>query len=138
MNCADIVEVVPYAISSDSGKASLFIPDNDGFVGRYSLQPGRGTRTVEVNRMTLEQLIRESGLVEVGLIKIDCQGSEYEILFGTCPSIFSKIQQIIVECEVFPDHHSWTQGNLKAYLRDVGFNVTVEGNMLYAWQPRSV
>jgi FkbM family methyltransferase len=125
------VEIVPKAISGKAGKASLIIPDNDTFSGRYSLYPGRGERSIEVTLITLEDLIREANLNEIDVLKIDCQGSEYEILYGNA-GVLSKVQQIIVECEIFPDNIHWSQGELEIFLRDLGFDVVSEANLLYA------
>lgn len=131
LNHTTNVQIIPHAISNEAGKASLIIPDNDNFSGRYSLHPGRGTRSIEVTCVTLESLVREAHLTEIDLIKIDCQGSEYEILLGSA-GILSHVRQIIVECERFPDHPHWSQSKLEVFLRDLGFDVVNEANMLYA------
>lgn len=132
LNRATNIEIIPNAVSSNTGKASLILPDNDAFVGRYSLHPGRGKRTIEVTCVSLEDIIREAHLTDIDLIKLDCQGSEYEILYGASMGTLSQVRQIIVECELFPNHPRWSQSELGIFLRDSGFNVVNDGNMLYA------
>lgn len=131
LNHTTNVEVISDAISNKAGKASLIIPDNATFVGRFSLHPGRGRRSIEVNCITLADLVREARLTDIDLIKIDCQGSEYEILYGGV-GVLSRVRQIIVECEQFPNHPRWSQSELQIFLRDLGFDVINETNVLYA------
>ena len=125
------VEIVSHAISGKAGKAPLIIPENNTFTGRYSLYPGRGGRSIEVTLITLEDLVREANLKEIDVLKIDCQGSEYEILYGSA-NILSKVRQIIVECELFPDNTHWSQGELEIFLRELGYVVISSANLIYA------
>ncbi len=125
------VETVAHAISGNNGAASLVIPDDDGFVGRYSLHPGRGTRTVEVDCITLSGLIREKRIDEIDLMKIDCQGSEYEILYES-KDVLGRVRQIIVECEYFENRPLWSQDALEQFLQNEGFHVVADGGILYA------
>ena len=125
LNHAKNVEVISHAISNKTGKASLIIPDNDTFVGRYSLHLGQGRRSIEVSCITLEDLVREAHLSEIDLIKIDCQGSEYEILYASA-DILSQVRQAIVET------HGSQIIELEIFLRDLGFDVVGEAKILYA------
>jgi FkbM family methyltransferase len=131
------VEIIPCAISSVSGKSALFLPDDDTFVGRYSLQNERGTRSIEVTCLTLEDLFRQAHLTLIDLIKIDCEGSEYEILYGITGRTLSQIQQIIMECHVIPDHPRWSQSELGKFLQGEGFEVVNNANLLYARRAES-
>ncbi len=131
MNRAGNVRIIPFAVSNKTGTASLILPDEESHVGRYSLHPGRGNETLEISCVTLAQLIRDEGLAELDLIKIDCQGAEYEILFAAGSDVLSQVRQIIVECEHFPDRPEWSQEVLGAFLRDHGFDVSNLGNLLY-------
>ncbi len=126
------VEVIPCAVSACPGKALLIIPDDDALGGRFSLHQGRGERTTEVRSKTLDQIVEEAGLAEIDLIKIDCQGSEYEILYGTSRDTLSRVRQIVVECERFADHPRWSQEELAAFLERLGFVVVANGNLLFA------
>jgi len=137
MNRAANVEIIPCAISSASGKSALFLPKDDKFFGRYSLQNDRGMPSIEVSCLTVEDLFRQAHLVSVDLMKIDCEGSEYEILQGLPASTFSQIQQMIIECHPIPDHPEWSQSNLGSFLQDRGFEVVDRATLLYARRPES-
>lgn len=134
LNTADNVEVYPVAVSDKTGRSILFIPDNHSFVGRVSLHPGRGTRTVECSCVTLDQIFRDNNLDAVDLLKIDCQGAEYEILYGANPDTLQRVRQIITECERYDDSPEWSIKALSTYLQNHGFKTRTNHNILYAWQ----
>ena len=74
--------IVQAAVADTERISTMFIPDDSRFTGRYSLHPGRGGRTVDVACISLDLVVARYNLPHVDLLKIDCQGSEYEILFN--------------------------------------------------------
>jgi len=134
LNRTSNVQIFPYAVAATAGEAILFIPDDDAFVGRISLYAGRGTRTTQTTRVTLDQIVHDAGLDRIDVLKIDCQGAEYEILYGASPETLSCVRQIITECERFDDRPSWSISALKSYLQNCKFNVHTHQNLLYAYR----
>lgn len=57
-----------------------------------------------VKSVKLESFIRKNKIKNVDILKIDVEGSEYEIILNLKPSTFSKIRYIIVE------YHNWVKG----------------------------
>lgn len=55
-------------------------------------------RMVEIK--TLESLLSETGFDRVDLLKVDCEGSEYEVFFGAGDSVLERITSIV--CEYHP------------------------------------
>lgn len=134
LNDANNVEVFPVAVSGKIGESILFIPDNDSFVGRISLHPGRGTRTIECSCITLDQVVMDNQLDNIDLLKIDCQGAEYEILYGASPDTLGRFRQIIAECERYDDRPEWSITALSQFLQNHEFKVQTHHNLLYAWR----
>jgi len=128
------VEIIPCAISSRSGKALLFLPNDHTLVGRYSLQGEGGTHSIEVTCRTLEDLFHQAHLTSIDLLKIDCEGSEYEILFGITRKTLAQIEQIIMECH---DHPRWSQSELGKFLQGEGFEVVNNAQLFYARRAES-
>ncbi len=95
--------VLPFqaAVTGKRETRAMLLPDDGRHTGRFSLHPGRGTRTVEAPCVPLEDILTEHRLDRIDLIKLDCQGSEYEILYGADVKIFDRIRAMVVECEVF-------------------------------------
>ncbi len=134
-NSLQQIILVPHAISGRQEKRKLFLPDNRGHSGRYSLHEGRGAQTLEVSCVSLDDVVHEHRLERIDVLKIDCQGSEYEILYGVSLQTLGRIRTIVVECETFPDPPEWSATGLKTYLEKQGFNVEASGQLLFALRP---
>jgi hypothetical protein len=76
-----------------------------------------------VRQLTLEQLFQESGVEQCDLLKIDCEGAEYDILLTARPPVLQKVQMII--CEYHPTA-SGDRSTLIEHLSNLGFNVTAD------------
>ena len=132
LNRAARVRAVQAAVTGARETRQMFVPDDGGHTGRFSLHPGRGTRTIEAACVSLDEIIADNGLERLDLLKIDCQGSEYEILYGTAAKTFDRIRAMVVECEVFDAPAHWSIAALEAHLRQLGYETTRRGNILYA------
>jgi len=83
--------------------------------------PGE-SRSVRVEATTLDQIIESNRLDAIDLLKIDCEGAEYEILFETPPRRFDHIRRIVLETHVRPDL-AWAHADLVKFLRAQGYTV---------------
>lgn len=119
------------AVGAEAGERAMFVPDARDHTGRYSLFPGRGSQTLAVPCMSLDDIVREHQLERMDVLKIDCQGSEYEILYGASPETLARIRNIMAECEVF-DRPDWSVSALREYLGARGFQVTCKDRLLWA------
>lgn len=79
-----------------------------------------------VPSLTLEQAFEVTGIALCNLLKIDCEGAEYEILFHTPIAVLERIERIIME---YHDNVTeYTHRDLVAFLRDRGFAVKTYSN----------
>lgn len=96
---SDSVTTIPMAVTGDgrglniAGDLSL----NSGGVSAY----GAGDNSYSVASITLARLLEAQGIDRVALLKIDCEGSEYEIL---TPDVLAKVDRIRGEFHRIPDH----------------------------------
>ncbi|MBI4121335.1 MAG: FkbM family methyltransferase [Candidatus Ryanbacteria bacterium] len=88
-----------------------------------------GSYTVEVESTTLEDIFDKNKISACNILKLDCEGAEYEILYGAPEKIFSSIEKIVMECHS-PEYFglkdsSHTQKEMAEFLKTRGFAVRV-------------
>ncbi|HXX90689.1 MAG TPA: FkbM family methyltransferase [Acidimicrobiales bacterium] len=106
----------------------LVMEDNEAGSGENRVQvegqrPGGTTGTfTKVECVSLDDAARSlPGPVDV--VKIDCEGSEYELVYASSPVTWASVQRVVVEYH--PVHgQSWAE--LHRFLVDLGFQVARE------------
>lgn len=133
LNGFNEIHINPVCVAAKAGHAALYLPDNDGFVGRFSLYPGRGSRTVEVPVISAKMMFAEMPAGPIDCLKLDCQGSEYEILYAAGAENLKRVREILVECESFPpDQPIYSVPALSDFLIKLGFKIEGSHNLLHA------
>ena len=85
---------------------------------------------VTVRATTLGDAFERNGIARCDLLKIDCEGAEFEILLGLAPEVLSRVARIVLE---YHDHVTvHTHEELARMLETRGFAVTVRPNP--AWR----
>jgi FkbM family methyltransferase len=74
---------------------------------------------------TLSEIIRENSVERIDLLKIDVEGSEYDVLAGIAPADWKKIRQMVVEV-----HTGELLDRIKVLLERHGFNLSVDETIL--------
>ena len=69
----------------------------------------------EVNTICLESILSSNSIDALDLLKIDCEGMEYDIFFNSKDSVFSKINEIKME------YHEGPLSDLISYIESHGF-----------------
>jgi hypothetical protein len=98
-------------VSEDSHNHELF-PENACESGVCEL----------VETFSLGALMKNFDIEKIGLLKMDIEGAESEILASLSPEIFSKISAIIME---YHDTRGRRHEDLEKILRENGFGVEV-------------
>ena len=144
LNNFENVMIFNIAISGKRDNRELFLADNPTHTSSHSLHPfhfasysqtSYGKKKLEVPCITLDDIILENNLDRIDLLKIDCEGCEYEILYEASVETLAKTKAIIIECEVFEKPSTWSIASLGKYLKNLGFNICVRGNKVYAKRP---
>ena len=77
----------------------------------------------KINTITLNEIIEQNNLHQIDILKVDIEGSEYEIMPNITEEIYSKIRQISIEFHDFIDVNlkNKTQEIINK-LENLGFN----------------
>jgi FkbM family methyltransferase len=109
------------AVSDRSGTSVLFreLPGS----GVSSLHPDIEERayrdSVTIDVVGFDELIEEIN-DEVSLMKLDCEGSEFEIVQRTRPSSWRRVRRVVVECHRLRGH---SVNELESRFGELGFQV---------------
>lgn len=108
------------AVSDTVGEVELQLSHEDLNHSLVSAIEPTG-QTQKVQSTTLEKIFEKNSIQHCGLLKLDCEGSEYDILHSTPKTVFGKIQAIFLE------YHEWSEKGLadalKIHLEKLGFKV---------------
>jgi FkbM family methyltransferase len=111
---------VNYAIAGSHG--ARVMPDANVPSQRRSVaSPASGARGTEVAATTLEGIFEENNLVRIDLLKIDIEGSEYEVLLSAPSTLLARIGRVAMEYH--GDCAPYSKQQLFDYLRSAGFKV---------------
>lgn len=114
------IKVCPYAISNETGKTHLYLPDNTTM---YSMENmGNTDKFEEVDTLDPEEFFKREKIEYLDLLKADVEGSESKVFSSDAfRKISPKIKVIVGE------HHAWDNQSKDAFMnmfKDLGYVFT--------------
>jgi FkbM family methyltransferase len=114
-----------FAVAGQSETRTLFVKGTDFYfptlVGK---ETGNGQQeTIEVKCTTLRDIMESNHLEQIDMLKMDCEGAEYEILYPTPAALFPRIKEIRMEYHNLDDRERHLD-RLKEFLAENGYTVT--------------
>ena len=131
-NALENVTPCQQAVWSHSGSLQLDISAGEPLQISSSevVVEARAGQTVAVPAVTLADVLAEHDVAQVDLLKLDCEGAEYEILMSASAETLSPVQRIIME------YHDLSEAQnhsiLAQYLIDMGYQVNFWPNVVHA------
>lgn len=114
------------AVGAKDGTAVFHVNPLDQ--GANSLYARKGVAH-EVKVLTLQRIFKDNNLTRCDLLKMDCEGAEYDILFSS-QKLLDKVSQIVMEYHEaqmgldLPSEYS--AARLQQYLEENGFRVITQ------------
>lgn len=108
----ETVDLFAEAEESSQVVASVFFGFNDN-----------NTHRLTVPAITLGDIIRQHNLQTIDLLKLDCEGSEYDIIYNTDSALIQRITRMAVEVHDL-DTEQNNVGYFAAYLQQLGYQTT--------------
>ncbi len=130
------ISCFPHAVCGHNGEIFLNFELENNFTTAATILPGKDSgKGLTVPCVSLAKIFQEHGLESCDLLKLDCEGAEFDILYG-CPEMMSKVLRIAMEV-----HEGKEEGqnmhSLSSWLRSQGFSLTHEKQMLWAWRSQA-
>jgi FkbM family methyltransferase len=116
----DRITVFETALAATTGFADL--DDNgggSGLNGLVSAGHGSTATSTRVQTVAFDEAIAKAGQ-PVDVVKMDCEGGEYDLVYGSSPQSWDSVQRIVLEYHEVPGQ-SWEQ--LRAWFGERGFTV---------------
>jgi FkbM family methyltransferase len=116
----DRVTVFEQALAAERGFAEL--EDNQGGSGLNGLvSAGRGSigTATRVETVPFDEVVA-GGAAPVDFLKIDCEGGEYDLVYGSSPQSWASVQRVVLEYHEVPGQ-DWPK--LRSWFEDVGLDV---------------
>jgi FkbM family methyltransferase len=114
--------VIESAITRLNGKVSFWVPEHEDVGGRVTdVAPGEGGRLLEVDSIDLVTALSQVG-GPIALVKVDCEGGEYELLGQLTPAMVERISAMTFEI-----HERGNGRNLEAAsrrLKELGYTLS--------------
>lgn len=113
-------KVLPFnlGVFSRKGKRKLYFGDSSPF---NSLYPKKKKEYLEINCISLKDVFDYNKIERCDILKVDCEGAEYEILYNTPNQYLKKIKEIRLEYHNL--NKTYNIKKLIQFLRGQGFRV---------------
>lgn len=129
----DMDNVLPFqqAVWGNAGELTLDVSVGEPlqFSSREVFVEQVKPEQVVVSAITLADVLAEQNLDRVDLLKLDCEGAEYEILMKTPLEVLTRVQRIVMEYHNVDSDHTHIQ--LIRFLESAGYSVSWEQNIVH-------
>jgi FkbM family methyltransferase len=136
LNSSRKIKCFPKAVAGQTGEISLAFDSKDSFTTSATIfaQNDAQREHIKVPCITLQQVMDENGINKCDLLKMDCEGAEYDILYNCSPEILRRIDQIAMEVHR-GEKENQNIDALDAFFRNNGFSTRRRPvGMLWAWR----
>ena len=134
-NSATGITLENKAVDKVIGKQTLHYHLKRPYPTAASLVLSEGaTKSIEVECVTLADIIENRGLEKLDLLKLDCEGSEFGIIYDTPAFYFDRIMKIALE---YHENEGLRSNGvaLEKYVRSLGYQTAIGGkSMMWAWK----
>jgi len=136
LNADCSMECFQKAVAGHSGTVEMMFNPDDSFTTSATIfqKSHKNNQVIRVPSITLSDIFREHSIEMCDLLKMDCEGAEYDIIYS-CPSdCLSRITQMAMEVHGGVEPRQNIE-SLEAYLNEQGFTTRRRPvGMLWAWK----
>lgn len=113
---------------------SLNYDDSDTFTTSASIfDDNKQKNQLIVKATSLDKILDDNQLETIDLLKLDCEGSEYDILYNCTDEIIDRISMMAIETHQGTGENENTQ-SMADFIKKHNFQVKVDGDIIWAWK----
>ena len=133
LNGVKNVNAFEEAVWSENGRLRLDLTPGEPsqFISGAADRSLNNTDQTIVPAITLSEVFAELNLDHCDLLKLDCEGAEFPILFSAPDELLGKIDRIILEYH--DDAGDYTHQDLAKYLTERGYLVQITPNFVHSY-----
>jgi FkbM family methyltransferase len=126
---------VNMAVSGEKGHITLQYDASDSFTTCASVfDTAHGSDTLQVETTTLADIMATHNLPKIDLLKLDCEGSEYSILYNATDDVWAKIGALTIETHK-GTREDENRDHLIAHLQQKGYTTKAQDDIVWAYRP---
>lgn len=110
-------------VDGQPGSIMLNLDRSDGALHASRYMYATTPERIEIRTVSVAGIMADNALTHIDVLKIDCEGCEYDILSTLTPDIFDKIDRIVFEYHTLPDHINKLE-RVKMNLVAAGYTLT--------------
>ena len=130
LNQVENVEAFPYAVTGTGGVVTIDVSSGKPAQYRSIAVAGADSSIPTAPAVSLDDVFRDSRLDRCDLLKMDCEGAEFDILFAASDETLRRIGTLCLEVHEGVTAHS--RGDLERFLGTRGFLVRVVPSRAHA------
>lgn len=108
-------------VCANRGRRKLFLAASSPF---HSLYTHPADRYLEIDCISLKDILEQNKIGQCDILKMDCEGAEYEILYNTPAEYLRKIRKLRMEYHLIDGEGYVKVIDLVEFLRSKGFEIT--------------
>lgn len=127
-------KITPYnlGISAKKEKRKLYLADQA--ISHALYQKSEDQNYIIINCISIKDIFESNNLEKIDVLKIDCEGAEYEILLNTPIEFLKRINHIRGEFEINKKYKNFDISYLKMFLKENGFKIIKEKRKIIWFQ----
>ena len=130
------VQVMRMAVAGASGEVMLSGSDAESYTTHASIVSGKQiAASAPVAAISLADLFTNYGVERCGLLKLDCEGAEFPILYAAPDWALRRVEQMVMELHPDGPEGPNSRRGIERFLNDKGFKTrSSRDGLLWAWR----
>jgi len=124
LNINKIKNVIPenLGVSKHTGTSTLYLK-KDFAIGNSVYKNSNLDLKIDIKTISVQDIIKKNDIQKIDILKLDCEGAEYEILLNLDQETLLKIKKIV--SEMHPNIENFEIEQVKKFLIKNGFDVKI-------------